>query len=202
MHLTPKVDNVAADKVSQVINGTGASFVTSLTSALKSAKRRHWLLAGVTVKAASAEKVSMFIASNGDPYLPPETNRLQSAKPRSSRDGSAGPHGAKLMLMLAVMVVAVVAGLVFRVKHLRMPGEGEEEERGGRGALAGYRRVPSAQQVEMEMPVRSSSSASRGGPLRPLAAAAAAGSTNSEVGSAEGGGRPSVRRALAVASGD
>lgn len=194
MHLTPKVDNVAADKVSQVINGTGASFAISLSSALKSAKRRHWLLAAVTVKVASAEKVSMFIASNGDPYLPPETNRLQSANPRSSQDGSAGPHGTTLMFMLAAMVVAVVAGLVFRVKSLRMPGEGEGEgeEGGGAGAIVGYRRVPSAQQSEVEMPlVHSSSSASRGVPLRPRAA-------SNDVGSAEGSGRSSARRAVAV----
>eukprot|EP00903_Cladosiphon_okamuranus_P013533 g12605.t1 len=196
MHLTPKVDNVAADKVGQVINGTGASFAISLSSVLESAKRRHWLLAGVAVKVASSEKVSMFIASNGDPYLPPETNRLQSANPHSSSQGGPnGPHGATLMLMLAGMVVAVVAGLVFRVKNLKMSGEGEGGEGGraggGAGALAGYHRVPSAQRagMEMEMPVvHSSSSASRGVPLRPLAASAD-GMTS---------GRSSVRRAVAV----
>lgn len=186
MHLTPKVDDVAADKVSQVVNGTGASFTISLSAALKSAARRHWLLSGVTVSVPSAEKVSVFIASNGEAYHPPESNRLQSARqPGGGGNAFAGAGGAKLALVLVAVVLGV---LVFRVKFLREPGEGTGQgaRRTARAAGGGYRRVGSgagsgeaAQETEM--------------PERGLRAGVGRGAD-----SAASGDRSSVRRAVAV----
>lgn len=117
MHLTPKVDNAAADRVSQVVNL--ASFPETLTSVLAAATRRHWLLPGVTVTILTAEKMSMFVASNREPYLPPESNRLQRATPGSGNFES--PHG---LLIGGALVVLAIAGLVFRVKTLRPEGQG------------------------------------------------------------------------------
>ncbi|CAN0341247.1 unnamed protein product [Pylaiella littoralis] len=235
MHLTPKVDNVAADKVSQVVNGTGGSpFAASLSSALRSAARRHWLLTGVAVTVVAAEKVSMFVASNREAYLPPEGNRLQSVKSGSGSSGGSGgggfssPEGAKLVLGLAGMVVAVIAALVFRVKYLRVPEEEGGEGWGRRPAGGEYLRVSSAAR-ETEMPERSSFapesasasdsisasasafvSASRGMPLRlshtPTSAAVVGVDLDSAEGGSSGGGggggsnsRSSVRRTVVVA---
>ncbi|CBN76990.1 aspartic protease PM5 [Ectocarpus siliculosus] len=200
MHLTPKVDSVAADKVAQVFNngtGSSSSFSASLSAALQWAKRQHWLLSGVTVAAGSAGPVSVFIASNGEAYHPQESNRLQSARP--GRSGS-GPQGARLMLTLAGVVVAVLAALVLRVKHLRVPGEGEGRPSGAAAAAAaavlGYRRVD-----EVEMSARGgghSRDASRELSIRsrsPSVAAASGGDGGGEgVDSAEG--RFAVRRTV------
>ncbi|CAM9418888.1 unnamed protein product [Ectocarpus fasciculatus] len=180
MHLTPKVDNVAADKVTQVFNN--GSFSASLSAVLRSAARQYWLLSGVTVTAVTAEAVSVFIASNGEAYHPPDSNRLQSARPGGgSTFGGVGPQGAKLVLTLAGMVVAVLAALVLRVKHLRVPGE-EGERPAPAPAALGYRRVD-----EVEMAARGgghSRDASRELQLRSRSPSAAA--SGGGVDSAEG----------------
>lgn len=121
MHLTPKVDNAAANRVSETVNT--ASFPGNLHSALAAAKHRHWLLPAVTVATVSFEKLSVFIASNGEAYLPPKGDRLQSAKPQTNRGES--PHGAGGLFGAGAMVVAAITALVLRVKHLR-----PEEESG------------------------------------------------------------------------
>lgn len=113
MHLTPKVDEVGADRVSKVVNLS--SFPETLTSALEAASHQHWLLRGATITVTSAEKVAMFVASNGETYTPPDPNR-QTESSRSRMDGSqVGVGGA---YTFAALVVVVIGILVWRAKTL------------------------------------------------------------------------------------
>ncbi|CAM9770445.1 unnamed protein product [Laminaria digitata] len=134
MHLTPKVDDVGADRVGKVINPS--SFSESLTSALEAASHHHWLLRGASITITSAEKLAMFVASNGEAYTRPDNKSRLHEKPRSAMDGS--PVGVRGALAYAALVVAAIGALVWRVKILGH-------------ADSGYQQL--AQQVEM-MPVR------------------------------------------------
>lgn len=123
MHLTPKVDNAAANRVSEMVST--ASFPENLQTALAAARHRHWLLPAVTVTSLSFKQLSVFIASNGEVYLPPKGDRLQSAKPRAS--GGESPHGARGLFGAGAMVVAAIAVLVLRVKTLRPEEESDRQ---------------------------------------------------------------------------
>ena len=113
MHLTPKVDEVGADRVSKVVNLS--SFPETLTSALEAASHHHWLLRGATITVTSVEKVAMFVASNGQTYTPPDPNR-QTESSRSRMDGSqVGVGGAFAFTALVVVAIGV---LVWRAKTL------------------------------------------------------------------------------------
>lgn len=132
MHLTPKVDDVGADRVSKVANLP--SFPETLTSELETSSHQHWLLREATITITSAEKVAMFIASNGDAYTPPDSNRLQSERPRSSIGGSqVRVVGA---LAFVTLVIVAIGTLVWRVRTL---------------APEDKRYEPVAQQVEMSV---------------------------------------------------
>lgn len=120
MHLTPKVDNAAANRVSETVNTP--SFSGNVQSALATARHRHWLLPEVTVTVLSVENLAVFIASNGEAYLPPKGDRLQSAKPRGGGGGgekAESVRGAGGLLGVGAMVVTAIGVLVLRVKHLR-----------------------------------------------------------------------------------
>ncbi|CAM9974758.1 unnamed protein product [Laminaria digitata] len=133
MHLTPKVDDVGADRVGKVINPS--SFSESLTSALEAASRQHWLLRGASITITSAEKLAMFVASNGEAYTRPDNKSRLQEKPRSAMDGS--PVGVRGALAFAALVIAAIGALVWRVKNLGHADSGYQQP----------------QQVEM-MPVR------------------------------------------------
>lgn len=122
MHLTPKVDNIAANRVSQVVNRT--SFAGTLTSALEGARHGHWLLSGVTVVVNAAENVSIFLASNGEPYYVPESNRLQTAKPQPGFLSKG-----ICMLLVGAMVVTAMGAAIFRIRRLET-----EEKNSKRGS--------------------------------------------------------------------
>lgn len=120
MHLTPKVDNVAANRVSQIVNEE--SFAKSLSSVLKAERHRHWPLSSVSLSVTATEPLVVSIASNGEAYQAPESNRLQSANPRSTTGES--PSGMAAVLLTGGMVLAAIAALVFRVVNIKPEHEG------------------------------------------------------------------------------
>lgn len=73
IHLTPKVDNNAANRVASALNipALGEKLTTTV------ADIRHWQYPhiGFSINVVSTERASMFLASNGEPYLPPVNDR-------------------------------------------------------------------------------------------------------------------------------
>lgn len=79
VHLTPKVDNNAANRASSALNIPSLPEV--LTVSLKEAMHNGAYTPNTrfTITFVAAERASMLIASNGDAYLPPVNDRLQAA---------------------------------------------------------------------------------------------------------------------------